>query len=328
MSFAAPLWLLVLPLPLILLAFRLWYRSRSGNEAVLMHSLADHSPDQGLLPSLLGRLPEWLLCAALLLGIVALARPVSHSSEQELDAEGIDLVLCMDMSGSMRAMDFEPNRFEAARQVARDFISGREHDRIGLIVFAGEAYTQCPLSLDHDLLDRLLVSLQLGRLEDGTAIGLAMATALNRLRESEAASRVMILLTDGVNNTGLDPRTAMDMAHDLGVRVYTIGVGTDRGTAPMPVQTPFGVQTQQVRVDIDEALLQEIAERTDGRYFRARDLDELQAVYEEIDRLETTEYTVTEYRLTDEHFRIWLWLALVLLGLERLLRVLVRRLPA
>jgi Ca-activated chloride channel family protein len=236
-------------------------------------------------------------------------------------------MLCLDLSGSMQAQDFKPNRFEAARQVALDFIAGRPDDRIGLVVFAGEAYTQCPLTLDHGMLSSLMKDLELGELEDGTAVGLALATGVNRLQESKAKSRVLVLLTDGVNNRGLDPRTALDLAVTLGVKVYTIGVGQE-GMAPIPVQTPFGTIVQQMEVDIDEDLLREMAKQTGGRYFRARGLKELKDVYAEIDRLEKTEIRVKEYRLTRELWFPWLAAALALLLLERAARLWARRLAA
>ncbi len=324
MTFLAPFWLALLPLPLILLALRIWWQhGRRASSLLAVSRLEEAAPDR--MAAFLGWLPEILITLSFLVGLIALARPVSQSSEQEVTAEGIDIVLCLDLSGSMRAMDFRPNRFEVARNVAREFVSQREHDRIGLVVFAGEAYTQCPLSLDHQLLEQLLAGLALGKMEEGTAIGLAMATGLNRLKESQAESRILILLTDGVNNSGLDPRTAMSMAADLGVKVYTIGVGTDQGVAPMPVSTPWGEQIRQVQVEIDEKLLAEIAEATGGKAFRATDEEELKQIYAEIDKLESTEYTVTEYHLIEERFHFWLYLALTLFGLERLFRLAIRR---
>ncbi len=324
MTFLAPFWLALLPLPLILLVLRIWWQhGRRASSLLAVSRLEEAAPDR--MAAFLGWLPEILITLSFLVGLIALARPVSQSSEQEVTAEGIDIVLCLDLSGSMRAMDFRPNRFEVARNVAREFVSQREHDRIGLVVFAGEAYTQCPLSLDHQLLEQLLAGLALGKMEEGTAIGLAMATGLNRLKESQAESRILILLTDGVNNSGLDPRTAMSMAADLGVKVYTIGVGTDQGVAPMPVSTPWGEQIRQVQVEIDEKLLAEIAEATGGKAFRATDEEELKQIYAEIDKLESTEYTVTEYHLIEERFHFWLFLALTLFGLERLFRLAIRR---
>jgi len=327
MSFQFPQAFWLLPLLALALAWRWWQGGRRA--PALLHSLAD-APECAP-TTWRARLKAWLeeglLAAALALAVVALARPVSHSAEREFSTEGLDMLLCLDLSGSMQAQDFRPNRFEAARAVALDFIKGRPHDRIGLVVFAGEAYTQCPLTLDHDMLSGLMRDLELGTLEDGTAVGLALATAAGRLKDSSARSRVVILLTDGVNNRGLDPRTALDMAVTLGLRVYTIGVGQD-GLAPIPVQTPFGTVVQQMEVEIDEELLTDIAAQTGGRYFRARGLKELKEVYRAIDQLEKAEIKVKEYRLMEERWFPWLAAALGLLLAERLLRLWTRRLAA
>lgn len=316
MSFLHPLWLLGLPL-LALLALLRWTRLE-GRRPALKHSLTlepEASGGGGTLWKL--ALPEALFLLGVACAIVAMARPVAFQDRREMDSEGIDIVLALDVSGSMRAMDLKPDRLEAARQVALDFIDGRPTDRIGLVVFAGEAYTQCPLTLDHGLLKTLLEQVDSGTMADGTAVGAALATGLNRLRESEAKSRVLILLTDGENNRGLDPRTALDLAVELGVRVHTIGAGSE-GLAPIPVQTPFGVRTRQMEVHIDEPLLKEIASATGGQYFRARDLEELEAVYDRIDELETSKVTVTEYRLTEERWFPWLLAAALLLLVGRL----------
>jgi len=326
MTLLQPAWLLGLPLLAALAAWR-WTRLERRRPA-LRHSLA-------LEPEAAGgaRWPWklWLPEALFLLGaaaaVVALARPAVHDEQREMTSEGIDILLALDVSGSMRAMDLEPDRLEAARRVALDFIDGRPNDRVGLVVFAGEAYTQCPLTLDHGVLESLLRQVDSGTMADGTAVGAALATGLNRLRGSDAKSKVLILLTDGESNRGLDPRTALELAVELGVRVYTIGVGSD-GTAPMPVRTPFGVQTRRVEVRIDEALLREIAEATGGRYFRARDLAELAAVYERIDELETSPVTVTEYRLTEERWFPWLLAGVALLLAARLAAARWRPLPA
>jgi Ca-activated chloride channel homolog len=326
MSFLHPPWLLGLPLLAVLAVLRWsWFERR---RPVLKHSLVCEPEASG------GRSPLWKLIlpeALLLLGlacaIVALARPVSFDQRQDLESEGIDILLVLDISGSMRAMDLKPDRLEAARAVALEFVDARPRDRIGLVVFAGEAFTQCPLTLDHELLKGLLREVQPGSVPDGTAIGSALATALNRLRESEAPSRVMVLLTDGENNRGLDPRTAGELATALGVRVYTVGAGRD-GVAPIPVQTPFGMQVRQMEVQIDEELLGEIAGRTGGRYFRAQDRAELEAVYRRIDELETATITVTEHRLIREGYRPWLLAAALLLLASRLALARWRPLPA
>lgn len=239
---------------------------------------------------------------ALILLIGALARPQSTSRGESVSTEGIDIVLATDISGSMLAEDFRPNRVEAAKRVAGDFIEGRPNDRIGLVIFAGESFTQCPLTLDHAVVKNLLLQVKTGMVEDGTAIGMGLATAVTRLKDSKAKSRVIILLTDGVNNRGsIDPLTAAGIAQSFGIRVYTIGVGT-MGMAPYPVQTTFGMQYQNVPVEIDEALLQKIADQTGGKYFRATDNQKLKAIYAEIDRLEKTKIEVTQFRRHKEEF--------------------------
>jgi Ca-activated chloride channel family protein len=251
--------------------------------------------------------------------IVALARPQSTSKGENVTTEGIDIVLATDISGSMLAEDFRPNRIEAAKRVASDFIGGRTTDRIALVIFSGESFTQCPLTLDHAVLLNLLKDVHSGMVEDGTAIGMGLATSVSRLKDSKAKSRVIILLTDGVNNRGfIDPLTAAGIAQSFGIRVYTIGVGTI-GTAPYPVQTPFGIQYQNVPVEIDEALLQKIAEQTGGQYFRATDNKKLKSIYDEIDRLEKTKIEVTSFRRHSEEFYAAAGLAGILLLLEVLL---------
>ncbi len=252
--------------------------------------------------------------------IMAMARPQSSSSWQDINTEGIDIVLALDISGSMLAEDLKPNRLEASKNVAVDFISKRPTDRIGLVVYSGESFTQCPLTTDHDVLKNLFLEIKNGMIEDGTAIGMGLANAVNRLKTSEAKSKVVILLTDGFNTTGaIPPLTAADIAKTFGIRVYTIGVGTN-GKAPYPVQTPFGVQYQQMDVKIDEATLQKIAKTTDGRYFRATDNDKLADIYTEIDKLEKSKIEVTEYKNKTEEFFPWLLLGVCLLGLEFLLK--------
>ncbi len=238
---------------------------------------------------------------------------------ENVTTEGIDIVLATDISGSMLAEDFRPNRIEAAKRVVSDFVSGRPNDRIALVIFSGESFTQCPLTLDHAVLLNLLKDVRSGMVEDGTAIGMGLATSVSRLKDSKAKSRVIILLTDGVNNRGfIDPLTAAGIAQSFGIRVYTIGVGTI-GTAPYPVQTPFGVQYQNVPVEIDEALLMKIAVQTGGQYFRATDNKKLKAIYDEIDRLEKTKIEVTQFRRHSEEFYATAGLAGLLLLLELLL---------
>lgn len=239
---------------------------------------------------------------AIVLLTIALARPQSTSQGENVTTEGIDIVLASDISGSMLAEDLRPNRVEASKKVAAEFIEGRPNDRIALVIFAGESFTQCPLTIDHAVLLNLLSQVKTGIIEDGTAIGSGLATAVTRLKDSKAKSRVIILLTDGVNNRGsIDPLTAAGIAQTFGVRVYTIGVGT-QGMAPYPVQTPFGMQYQNVPVEIDETLLKKIAEQTGGQYFRATDNQKLKAIYAEIDRLEKTKIEVTQFRKHKEEF--------------------------
>jgi Ca-activated chloride channel family protein len=233
----------------------------------------------------------------MLLLTLALARPQRGLRENELSGRGVDIVLALDVSTSMRAEDFQPdNRLGVAKTVALTFVGSRTHDRLGLVVFAGTAVTQCPLTLNHAVLSDLLARVDFGMVEDGTAIGTGLATALNRLRDSRAKSKVVILLTDGDNNRGvIDPLTAADLARALGVRVYTIGVGTS-GIAPMPVDDPiFGIRYDRVPVRIDETTLKAIAQRTGGRYFRARDAAALAGVYRQIDQMEKTDVTSTAY---------------------------------
>jgi len=234
--------------------------------------------------------------------IMALARPQSSNSWQNVTTEGIDIVIALDISSSMLAMDFQPNRLEAAKDVAMKFISGRPNDKIGLVVFSGESFTQCPLTTDHATVINLFRNIETGMIEDGTAIGNGLATAVSRLKESNAISRVVILLTDGDNNRGeIAPVTAAELAKTFGIRVYTVGVGT-MGTAPYPVQTPFGVQVQDMEVKIDEPTLQKIAATTDGKYFRATNNTSLADIYKEIDKLEKSKMEVHEFSKKEEQY--------------------------
>lgn len=258
--------------------------------------------------------------ASFVLLVIALARPQNRFAEEKITAEGIDIVLSIDISGSMLARDFEPDRLGAAKQVALEFIKSRKYDRIGLVVFAGESFTQCPATTDHNVLSTLLQQIESGMIEDGTAIGMGLATAVSRLKESKAKSKIIILLTDGVNNSGfIDPLTAAETALQTGVKVYTIGVGT-RGYAPYPVQSFFGIQYQKMPVEIDEALLQKISEMTGGRYYRATENSSLRQIYEEINKLEKTKIEVSKISRFTEHFHIFAFLAAFLLALEIILR--------
>lgn len=259
-----------------------------------------------------------LLAIALI--VVVLARPQSTDKWKDISTEGIDIVLSLDISSSMLAQDLKPDRLKAALEVADDFIGERVNDRIGLVVFAGESFTQCPITTDHDVLINLLKEVKTGLIEDGTAIGMGLANAVNRLKESEAKSKIVILLTDGENNKGeISPLTAAEIAANYGIRVYTIGVGT-RGQAPYPVQTLFGMQTQMMDVNIDEPTLKEISKITDGQYFRATDNKSLAEIYQEIEKLEKTKINVNEFSNKNEEFFWWGVLALVLLLIEIVIR--------
>ncbi len=252
--------------------------------------------------------------------IIVLARPQSTNTWKNVTTEGIDIILAIDVSGSMLARDFTPDRLEAAKEIGIKFISGRQTDRMGLVIFSGESFTLCPLTTDHASLINMFKDIKMGILEDGTAIGSGLATATSRLKDSNALSRVVILLTDGVNNRGeIAPLTAAEIAKSYGVRVYPVGIGSI-GTAPYPVQTPFGVQYQNMEVKIDEEVLQQIAEMTGGRYFRATNNKALEQVYSEIDKLERSKIEVTEYNKREERFRIFGLIALLLIASEFVFR--------
>ncbi|WP_428330881.1 vWA domain-containing protein [Mucilaginibacter sp.] len=261
-----------------------------------------------------------LRCLALSALIVALARPQSSLSWQNTTTEGIDIIIASDISGSMLAEDFHPNRLEAGKNIAIDFIKNRPDDRIGLVIFSGESFTQCPLTIDHDVLINLYKDIKNGMIDDGTAIGMGLATAVNRLKDSEAKSKVVILLTDGSNNMGsIPPITAAEIAKQFNVRVYTVGIGT-KGFAPYPVQTPFGIQYQRMPVDVDEGTLTKIANITGGKYFRATDNETLKDIYERIDKLEKAKIDVTQYHKKTEVFLPFALIALLFLLLEFVLR--------
>ncbi len=261
--------------------------------------------------------------------VIALARPQTSNTSENIDSEGIDIVLGIDISGSMLAEDLKPNRMEAAKKTAMDFVDSRISDRIGLVIFSGESFTQCPITSDHGVLKQQLMAIRSGMLQDGTAIGMGLATSVDRLRESKAKSKIVILLTDGVNNTGLvDPLTALEIAKAYKVKVYTIGVGTI-GKAPSPATMPDGsVQMQMVDVQIDEPLMKKIAGETGGRYFRATNNTSLQDIYHEIDKLERTKVEITSYKRFKEHFFPLAMIALACILLEAVLRyTLFKRLP-
>jgi Ca-activated chloride channel family protein len=260
--------------------------------------------------------------------IIAMARPQTGSEQQQTTGEGIDIVFCLDISGSMLAQDFTPSRMEAAKQVVSEFIDARPTDRMGLVIFAGESFTMCPLTTDHAVLKSQLYNVQSGLLEDGTAIGSGLATGVERLRSSVSKSKVIILLTDGEDNGGrLDPNTAKEIAKSYGVRVYTVGVGTE-GFAAVPVQTANGVVMQREKVSIDEKLLTQIANETGGKYFRATDNESLNSIYKEIDRLEKSKFEVTTFTHYTEKFLPFVLASVMFLVLEWILRfTLFRKFP-
>lgn len=265
---------------------------------------------------------------AILFFVIVLARPQSSQSWENSTTEGIDIVIALDISSSMLARDFAPDRLEAAKNVAMEFISGREHDRMGLVVFAGEAFTQCPLTSDRAVLLNLFKDIKSGLIEDGTAIGNGLATAVNRVKDSEVISRVVILLTDGENNRGeVAPMTAAEIAKTFGIRVYTVGVGS-MGTAPYPVQTPFGTELREMEVKIDEPLLTEMANITGGKYFRATSNKKLEEIYKEIDQLEKSKIDVHQFSRRSEEFLPFALIGAILLLVSLFLRTtLFRNIP-
>lgn len=305
-----------------------WQKHKSASTDITYSSLKFFEGVQPTLREKLVHLPAVLRGLALAVIIVALARPQTFSSGENVYTEGIDIVMLLDISGSMLAEDFKPNRLDAAKNVIDEFIAGRTTDKIGLVVFAGESFTQCPLTIDYSVLRNLLRDIQSGMLEDGTAIGTAIANGVNRLKDSEAKSKTMILLTDGVNNRGeIDPITAAQIAEKFGIRVYTVGVGT-LGEAPYPFNTPFGVRYQMVPVEIDEKLLNQISDITGGKYFRATSNKKLEEIYSEIDKMEKTRVEITSYRTAKELFYSWAGLGFLFLFIELILsRTFLRRLP-
>lgn len=325
MTFANPAFLLLL---LLIPAIGFWYYySRRQRYATLrMPSLQGIRGVRSIRGRLRALLPILRVLAAVAL-IIALARPQKILQEEEVKAEGIDIALVMDLSSSMLAQDFQPNRLEVSKRVASDFVDKREFDRIGLVVFSGEAFTQCPLTVDHGVVKTFLSQLECGVLEDGTAIGLGLATAVNRLKESEATSKVVILLTDGVNNTGYQsPKLAAQIAQKFNIKVYTIGVGTMGETlAPVSRRSDGKFHFDIAKVEIDEDLLREIADMTGGQYFRATDEASLENIYDSIDQLEKTEIEVTSFRRYSEMFHRFALFGLIFLLLELILRYSVLR---
>lgn len=308
-------------LPVLMVWYIQGFRERSASIPVSSTAALG----TGTWKSALRHLPFILRMLCLAFIIIAMARPQTKNENERAQGEGIDIILCIDVSGSMTAQDLQPNRLEAAKAVAADFVKKRLTDRIGVVIFSGESFTQCPLTTDHTVVLQAIKSIRNGLLEDGTAIGSGLSTSVDRLRSSKSKSKVVVLLTDGENNGGLiDPKTAKEIAKTFGVRVYTIGVGTD-GFAPQPENTGLGVVVQQVRVSIDEKLMNEIATETGGKYFRAKDNEGLQKIYGEIDQMEKTRVDVIKnIRFTDKYFP-FVAAAILCLLLEMLLRYAVLR---
>lgn len=327
MFFEYPGLLWLLALPLLLVAHYLWQELGGRRPHMRVSSLQPWLAGGSSTLAWLRHLPFILRIAALCLIIVAIARPRSSTETEKVDTEGIDIVFAMDVSTSMLARDFTPDRISAAKDIAVEFIAQRPSDRMGIVVFAGESYTQCPLTTDRATLINLMKDVQTDLIEDGTAIGNGLATAIARMMDSDAKSRVVILLTDGVNNRGeIAPATAAEIAKTYGVRVYTIGLGT-QGEAPYPVMTPWGVEVRNMPVEIDEDLLKSVAEATGGRYFRATDNTKLAEIYSEINQMEKVRTTVDSFPVYKELFGKYALWALVCLLLELVLKLLLRRLP-
>ncbi|MBR5056043.1 MAG: VWA domain-containing protein [Bacteroidales bacterium] len=317
------LWLLLLLIPL--LAWYLW-RELKGRRATLTVSSGQQWKGKGATKGVWMRhIPFILRSIAIAALIIAIARPRSSTDFEKVDTEGIDIVLAMDVSTSMLARDFQPDRIGAAKNIALEFIASRPSDRMGIVVFAGESFTQCPLTTDRVTLINLMKEIETGLIEDGTAIGSGLGTAVARLKDSDGKSKVVILLTDGVNNRGeITPAMAAEIASTYGIRVYTIGVGA-MGTAPYPVMTPWGVQLQQIPVEIDEPLLKDIADQTGGKYFRATDNKKLLEIYGEINKMEKNRTTVESFPVYSELFMKFALIALAALLLELVFRFFVLR---
>ncbi len=315
---------------LVILPMVAWYifRQKRNTASIQVSSTAPVIKAPRTIRHYLRHLVFVTMIIALAFFVTVLARPQSSRSWENVTTEGIDIVIALDISSSMLARDFTPDRLEAAKDVAMKFISGREYDRIGLVVFSGEAFTQCPLTTDRAVLLNLFKDIHSGMIEDGTAIGNGLATAVARLKDSKAVSRIVILLTDGENNSGeVAPVTAAEIAKTFGIRVYTIGVGSI-GTAPYPVQTQFGVQLRDMEVKIDEKTLKEISSITDGQYFRATNNTSLEEIYKEIDKLEKSKIEVREFSRRTEEFLPFAALGMLFLIVSLLLRTtLFRSIP-
>ena len=324
MTFANPLCFLLLLLLIPMIAWYIW-KQKNAQTNIRLSSSDGFQKAPKTYKIYLRHLPFVLRLLAVIFIIIALARPQTSNNWNQTTTEGIDIVLSIDISTSMLAEDLKPNRLEAAKDVAASFINGRPTDNIGLVVFAGESFTQCPLTTDHAVLLNLLKDVRAGMIEDGTAIGHGLATSVTRLKDSDAKSKVIILLTDGTNNRGeIAPVTAAEIAKAYNIRVYTIGVGT-KGEAPYPFQTPSGVRYQNIVVDIDEPTLTRIAQITGGLYFRATNNTALKEIYQEIDQLEKTKMSVQEYSKKQEEYLKYMLLAFLFFGLEFFTRYTILR---
>jgi Ca-activated chloride channel family protein len=319
LEFAHPGFFWLLPVVAVMVAYYIWREQRLQGSLSISAAPSFRLPVKSSFPAYrhLGIVLRSLAVAAL---IIALARPQTAFSWQNSTTEGIDIMIASDISGSMLAEDFKPNRLEAGKDIAIDFIKNRPNDRIGLVIFSGESFTQCPLTIDHDVLINLYDQIHYGMINDGTAIGEGLATAVSRLKDSPSKSKVIILLTDGSNNMGsIAPLTAAQIAKTFNIRVYTVGIGT-HGLARMPVQTPQGTQYVTIQADVDEGTLTKIADVTGGKYFRATDNDALRNIYNQIDRMEKARIDVTQYNKKTELFWPFALAALVLLSLEFILK--------
>lgn len=324
-EFAYPAFLYVLAIVPLMIAWYLW-KGRKGTAPLKLSGFENLDERMGSSRVWLRHKLALLRMVVIILIIIVLARPQSSNQWEQVTTEGIDIVLCMDVSGSMQAMDFRPNRLEASKNVGIEFVNAREDDRFGLVVFAGESFTQCPMTTDRAVVVNFLKEVDFGVIEDGTAIGMGLATAVNRIKESKAKSKVIILLTDGVNNRGdVGPVTAAEIAAGFDIRVYTIGVGS-KGNAPFPVQDMFGrTVTRDLQVEIDEDVLKKIAETTGGAYFRATDNNKLREIYQEIDQLERTRLDVKQFSKKKEEYFPFLLAAMIILLFEILLRYTIFR---
>lgn len=318
-SFQYPyLLFLLLLLPLMFIYQRYYDKRKATN--IIYSDISQFATARKTFKLRIRQLPDYFRMLAVALIIIAIARPQLNTSKDEKSIEGIDIVLTLDVSTSMLAEDFKPNRLESAKSVAKEFIENRKNDNIGIVVFAGEAYTKCPSTIDHTVLLNLLSSTESGQIDDGTAIGDGLATAINRVKDTKAKSKVIILITDGVNNMGaIDPLTAASIAKEYNIRIYTIGIGK-KGHAPYPFYTPFGKQYQNVEVKIDEDLLKEVANTTGGQYFRSTKNSSLQEIFKEIDKMEKTKIDVSLYKHTKDIGGSFILLALIILIIEMLLR--------